>query len=167
MCKQITNIFSKEVETDRICRFPVFRASAQGGDRYPKHGADQSDRVLPQKRRRKDRTGKTGVRCPRSRSSPANQIAELPYKPKAGAFGCGHQNCKRKKQGTDLMERLFPASFYALPLKCRSQHFLLITFLPLSHSCKQRIGIPIFLAKGFLPMPKDSRYARIRTVCPS
>ena len=109
MCKQITNIFSKEVEMDRICRFPVFRASAQGGDRYPKHGADQSDRVLPQKRRRKDRTGKTGVRCPRSRSNPANQIAELPHKPEAGAFGCGHRNRKGKKQGTDLMESLFPA----------------------------------------------------------
>lgn len=56
---------------------------------------------------------------------------------------------------------------YALPLKCRSQHFMLITFLPLSHSCKHRTGIPIFLAKGFLPMPKASRYARMRTACPS
>ena len=63
--------------------------------------------------------------------------------------------------------RINPCFFYALPLKCRSQHFMLITFLPLSHSCKQRTGMPIFLAKGFLPMPKDSRYARIRTACPS
>ena len=88
---------------------PVFRASAQGGDRYPKHGADQSDHVLPQNRRRPDGTGKAGVRCPRSRSNPANQIAELPHKPKAGAFGCGHRNDKNKKQRTDLTESLSPA----------------------------------------------------------
>ena len=102
MCKQIANIHSIRSDTDRHLRFPVFRASVQGGDRYPKHGADQSDRVLPQNRRRPDRTGKTGVRCPRSRSNPANQIAELPHKPKAGAFGCGHRNRERKKQRVTL-----------------------------------------------------------------
>ena len=112
MCKQITNIHSIRSDRVRHLGFPVFRASVQGGDRYPKHGADQSDRVLPQNRRRPDRTGKTGVRCPRSSSKPANQITELPYKPEAGAFGCGHRNRKRKKQGTDLMESLFPASYY-------------------------------------------------------
>ena len=167
MCKQIANIHSIRSDTVRHLGIPLFRASAQGGDRYPKHGADQSDRVLPQDRRRPDRTGKTGVRCSRSSSNPANQIAELPHKPKAGAFGCGHRNRERKKQGTDLMKKSIPCFFYALPLKCRSQHFMLITFLPLSHSCKQRTGMPIFLAKGFLPIPKDSRYARIRTACPS
>ena len=102
MCKQITNILSIRSDKDRHLRFPVFRASAQGGDRYPKHGTDQSDRVLPQDRRRPDRTGKAGVRCPRSRSNPANQIAELPHKPKAGAFGCGHRNRERKKQRVTL-----------------------------------------------------------------
>ena len=55
------------------------------------------------------------VRCPRSRSNPANQIAELPYKPEAGAFGCGHRNRKRKKQGTDLMESLLPPASYYFP----------------------------------------------------
>ena len=108
MCKQITNIHSIRSDKVRHLGFPAFRASAQGGDRYPKHGTDQSDRVLPQNRRRPDRTGKTGVRCPRSRSNPANQIAELSLKPKAGTFGCGHRNRERKKQGTDLMESLFP-----------------------------------------------------------
>ena len=92
-----------------ILGFPVFRASAQGGDRYPKHGADQLDRVLPQNRRRPVRTGETGVRCPRRSSNPADQIAELPHKPETGAFGCGHRSRQRKKQGTDLMKRLFPA----------------------------------------------------------
>ena len=46
---------------------------------------------------------------------------------------------------------------YAFPLKCCSQHFILITFLPLSHSYKQRIGIPISLANGFFPNPIVSR----------
>ena len=92
-----------------ILGFPVFRASAQGGDRYPKHGADQLDRVLPQNRRRPVRTGETGVRCPRRSSNPADQIAELPHKPETGAFGCGHRSRQRKKQGTDLMKSLFPA----------------------------------------------------------
>ena len=109
MCKQIANIHSPISNRVRHLGFPVFRARVQGGDRYPKHGADQSDCVLPQNRRRSYGTGKTGVRCPRSRSNPANQIAELPHKPKAGAFGCGHRNRKRKKQGTDLIESLFPA----------------------------------------------------------
>ena len=167
MCKQIANILSIRSDSNRHLRFPVFRASAQGGDRYPKHGTDQFDRVLPQNLRRPDRTGKAGVRCSRSSSNPANQIAELPHKPKIRASGCGHRNSKGKKQGTDLNDGLYLASFYARPLKYRSQHFTLITFLPLSHSCKQRTGIPIFLANGFLPMPKDSRYARMRTACPS
>lgn len=115
MCKQIANIHSIRSDKVRHLGFPAFRASAQGGDRYPKHGTDQSDRVLPQNRRRPDRTGKTGVRCPRSRSNPANQIAELPLKPKAGTFGCGHRNCERKKQGTDLIESLFPPASYYFP----------------------------------------------------
>lgn len=115
ICKQITNIHSIRSDKVRHLGFPAFRASAQGGDRYPKHGTDQSDRVLPQNRRRPDRTGKTGVRCPRSRSNPANQIAELPLKPKAGTFGCGHRNRERKKQGTDLMESLFPPASYYFP----------------------------------------------------
>lgn len=117
MCKQITNIHSIRSDKVRHLGIPLFRASAQGGDRYPKHGTDQSDRVLPQNRRRPDRTGKTGVRCPRSRSNPANQIAELPLKPKAGTFGCGHRNRERKKQGTDLMESLFPPCFLLFPFQ--------------------------------------------------
>ena len=47
MCKQIANIHSIRSDRVRHLGFPVFRASAQGGDRYPKHGADQPDRVLP------------------------------------------------------------------------------------------------------------------------
>ena len=111
MCKQIANIHSIRSDKVRHLGIPVFRASAQGGDRYPKYGADQSDRVLPKNRRRPDGTGKAGVRCTRSSSNPANQIAELSHKPKDGAFGCGHRNRERTKQGTDLMESLFPASF--------------------------------------------------------
>ena len=102
---------------DRICSFPVFRASAQGGDCYQKHGADQSDRVLSQNRRRTGRIGQAGVRCPRSRSNPANQIAELPHKPETGASGCGHRNSKRKKQGADLSDGPNLASFLCSPLK--------------------------------------------------
>ena len=166
MCKQITNIHSIRSDTVRHLGFPVFRASAQGGDRYPKHGTGQSDRVLPENPRRPDGTGKTGIRCPRSVRDSAAQGPELPYKPETGAFGRGHRYRKKAQPGAGKMI-LPPGFFYALFLKYRSQDVRLITFLPLSHSCKLRIGMPIFLAKGFLPMPKDSRYARIRTACPS
>ena len=115
MCKQITNIHSIRSDKVRHLGIPLFRASAQGGDRYPKHGTDQSDRVLPQNRRRPDGTGKAGVRCPRSRSNPADQIAELPHKPEARAFGYGHRNRERKKQVPDLMESLFPPASYYFP----------------------------------------------------
>ena len=104
MCKQITNIHSIRSDKVRHLGFPVFRASAQGGDRYPKHGTDQSDRVLPKNRRRPDRTGKAGVRCSRSRSNPANQIAELPHEPEAGAFGCGHRNCAEQRHREFLIQ---------------------------------------------------------------
>ena len=117
MCKQFANILSIRSDKDRHLRFPVFRASAQGGDRYPKHGTDQSDRVLPQNRRRPGRIGQAGIRCPRIRSNPANQISELPHKPKIGASGCGHRNSKRKKQGADLSDGPNLASFLCSPLK--------------------------------------------------
>jgi len=55
-----------------------------------------------------------------------------------------------KTTGNGASKKSVPR-FYAFPLKYRSQHFMLMIFLPLSHSCKQRIGIPIFLANGFLP----------------
>lgn len=82
---------------------------AQGGDRYPENGADHSDRVLPQNRRRKRRTGKAGIRCPCRSSKPAAEVAELPHKPKAGTSGCSHRNRKGTKQGTDFSLSLFPA----------------------------------------------------------
>ena len=97
---------------DRICSFPVFRASAQGGDRYPKHGTDQSDRTLPQNRRRSGGIGQAGIRCSRRRSNPTNQISELPHNPEIGTSGCGHRNNKRKKQETGLINGLHLASFY-------------------------------------------------------
>ena len=88
---------------------PVFRGSAQGGDRYPKHGAGKSDRILPQNRSRKRRTGTAGIRCSRSSSDTTNQITELPYNPKTGAFGCGHRNRKGKQRRVTL---------WVIPLCC-------------------------------------------------
>ena len=128
------------------------RADAQGGDRYPKHGADQSDRVLPQDRRKPDRTGQTGVRGPRSSGKPANPSAELPRGPKAGAFGCGHRNRKGKKQGTDLMESLFPAFAISFPTDA------VPGFL---------YGYPFSALPFPLSVDRDPGCPRMRTSCPS
>jgi len=156
MCKQISDIFSIRGDCNRHSGCSVFRASAQGGDRYPKHGADQSDRVLPQNRRRPVGTGKASVRCPRSGSNPAHQIAELPHKSKAGAFGCGHRNSKETQPGTGVII-LYPGCYFyveeATAVKNRKVH-LSAKIFP-SYKCiyslspAPKVFLPAFPADNF------------------
>ena len=107
----IISAFAKKVNIDNS----TFRVHVQGGDRYPEDGSDQSDRVLPQNRRRQGRIGKANIRRPRRSSKPAAEVAELPHKSKTGPSGSGHRNRKAKKQGTDLTGSLFPAFSMLFP----------------------------------------------------
>ena len=100
-------------QTGPHLRSPAFRANAQGGERYPKHGPHPSDRTYSPNRRGPGRIGPADIRCPRSRSHPANQIAELPHSPETGASGRDHRNRKGKKQGTGLRNGPCLASFFA------------------------------------------------------
>ena len=146
-----------------------------GGESIARTWANQDHPILPYIRSRNCRTSSSCCRCPRKHRKPTTKGTKLPHTAKAGAFRCDYQYRPTKTQGIDLLRSLNPA-FYCLQcyqccncklLKYFSQHFLLICFRPLSHSCKDRMGMPIFFAKGFLPKPKDSRYARIRLACPS
>ncbi len=77
--------------------------------------------------------------------------------PKNTAFGCGHQNSKRKKQRTGLIVSLSSAFIYAFPLKYRSQLARLIVLSPFSQYLRPVRGTPYFCEKGLSPNFKNFR----------
>lgn len=157
MCKQFANIFSIMLDAIRHYRFSTFRAIAQGGDRYSKFSAHEFYHVLPQNIGGSKRLGQTGIRCTRIFRYATNQGSQMSAEPKNTAFGCGHQNSKRKKQRTGLIVSLSSASIYAFPLKYRSQLARLMVLSPFSQYRRLVKGIPYFRAKGLSPNLRDFR----------
>ena len=58
------------------------------------------------------------------------------------------------------------STFYIPLQKYFSQLWRLTVFLPLSHACRLRYGMPVFLAKAFCPKPVSARYLWVQSACP-
>ena len=77
MCKQITNIHSIRSDKVRHLGFPAFRASAQGGDRYPKHGTKTEEGQIELAKRVSDVHAAAVTQRIKSLNCPTSQKLEL------------------------------------------------------------------------------------------